>query len=383
MQNQIINFELLNNAADALVLINPSKQQVYSIAKEESQMIPGQSYTFTGSLPAGYLNDPANQSENRGSFISATSSVDQQLNANFMPTDYIGMSVYEIPTFINEIFSDITFINSGTISSFYTSVGGHITNLISGTQLFNIPANKFLTILTDPTLIAANGGSNMLWNYGTYYVVLAPKYIQSTITGISPKYHYPVTNLADDENIGPPVSPIHLRRTIYHCPNEDFIGTNWNFEAYQLQQGRLIGSVVEIWNSSLTVLKQTKIMNEDSFNFQVIAGTTDFILSPDNFGYDPATQDIIVGDIIKVFPRETAFNQIIIKIDFVDKQKTVKAALQFLMNDVVQNMNTATIEVYDDSGVTIDPTTGNFDGNVIQSYQITQFGNYQVRQIIN
>jgi len=53
-----------------------------------------------------------------------------------------------------------------------------------------------------------------------------------------------------------------------------------------------------------------------------------------------------------------------------------------LMNDVARDMTTGVYEIYDSNGITID-SSGNFNGNVIQQYQITQVNGYEIRKRIN
>ena len=177
--------------------------------------------------------------------------------------------------------------------------------------------------------------------------------------------------------IGGQVLPAQKRRRIYSCPNEDFKLLPWNFEAQPNQAGRLLGSVIEIWDSTATVLKQTKIVNENDLNFTETLAK--FVISPDNVGYDPIEYQTAPGDVVRIYPRETYFNQFILEVNYVDNTKTIKAALEFMLNDVARNMSNGIYEVYDDAGVTVD-TAGNFEGNVIQKYQISQYGIFELRK---
>ena len=380
MQNTMMKYELLDNSVDQFITISPTKQQMFFMPTEESQMFQSRSYTSAGGPPpAGYLSDPATETERREAYIGSVGS-DNHFVGPFMPSQYIGMAVYDLPTLIDENFANIKLLNNGVISPFYSSFG-NITNLMNGLQLVKVPATEFASLLTDPVAIAANGGS-LLWNYMTYFMIISPKYVQSNITQIDERRHFPFENLGDDEVIGVNILPIYKRRNIYYCPNSDFTAQPWNFEGQTFQAGRLIGSVVEIWDSSGSTLKQQKVMNENDFGFGT-GSSMSFVLSPDNVGYDSIGKDPQVGDIIRVYPIETNFNQIVIEIDFVDKLKTTKAAIQFMTNDVARDMTTATYEIYDDNGLTVDPTTGIVDGTVVQKYQIAQYGNTEIRKRIN
>ena len=492
MQNNIIKYELLDNSVDQYITINPTKQQVFSIPTEESQMFSSKSYSNIGYIPTGYKNDPSTQTENRDTYITniinensssslsaniiinayfGTSSVfklsgisdlngnvnlngnagfvnnnqalmlngtrtsttlnltghqsnaetiildctitdtiisgnvtfsgganftvtgiltplidknnatfDRNFSASFMPTNYIGLSVYNIPTIIDENYSNIKLLNNGVLSPFYNSIG-NLTNLMNGLQFVKIPATEFATILYDPVQIAANGGNVILWDYRKYHMIISPKYVETNILNIDFKKHYPFEKLSSNLTIGVEDLPTYKRRNIYYCSNNDFKNTVWNFEGQPNQSGRLLGSVVEIWNSDGTILKQQKIMNENDFGFST-GSIMNFVLSPDNMGYDPIYKDIIIGDLIRVYPIETAFNQIIIEIDFIDKYLTTKSAIQYMTNDVARDMSNAIYEIYDDNGLTINKSTGNIDGNVIQKYQIIQYGNTEIRQRI-
>ena len=184
---------------------------------------------------------------------------DRNFSASFMPTNYIGLSVYNIPTIIDENYSNIKLLNNGVLSPFYNSIG-NLTNLMNGLQFVKIPATEFATILYDPVQIAANGGNVILWDYRKYHMIISPKYVETNILNIDFKKHYPFEKLSSNLTIGVEDLPTYKRRNIYYCSNNDFKNTVWNFEGQPNQSGRLLGSVVEIWNSDGTILKQQKII---------------------------------------------------------------------------------------------------------------------------
>lgn len=378
MQNNIINYQLKDGTVDNNVVINPTKQQIFSIPKEESQIFPSSSFNFS-TIPVGFTNDPEWQTEDRDAQISTSS--DQHILSSWSPSDYVGLTNYTVNALINEGFSTFKLYNptTNTTSNFYSSFG-NIQNLMTGVQLMKIPAHIFDTTLTDPILIAENGGSPYLPNYGTYYIVVSPTCIRTTIVSNDNRYHYEwAKNSFNEMVVGGDTVPVNKRRTVYHCNNTDFIGTPWQFEINPTQVGRLLGSIVEVWNSTGTILKTTKVMNENDFNF--LGSLTNFVLSPDYMGYDPLSYIPTVGDMLVIYPRETAFNQFIIKLNYIDGTKDVKAALEFMLNDVARDMTTGIYEVYDDNGITID-SSGNFNGTVVQKYQISQYGNFELRKKI-
>lgn len=379
MQNQILNYKIVDNTTDNYFLINPVKQQVYSLPREESQMLGNKSSTHNGSRPAGYSNDPATTAENRAGQISFTE--DPHLLSSYTPTDYVGMSNKHVPTMISEDFTEVKIYNPAdeTNVDLYANSVDNIKNISNGAQLIKFPADFLNDTLTDPTEITANGGP-IRYNYGNYYIKIAPKYIEANVILIEEKQHFEFSKLEDNETFdGLYTVPEHLRRNIYTCNLDNFIGAPWNFDAAPFQSGRLMDSVIEIWNSSGTILKQTKIISEDFENYDNT--TIRLVLYPDNFGYEPDSQSISVGDVVRIYPRETYFDQILINLSYEDQTKQVESMLQYMLNDVVRNMKTGIYEIYDNNGFKID-NSGNFSGNVIQKYQIEQHSEYETRKKI-
>lgn len=377
MQNKVITFELTDNSVDKDILITPTKQQMFSIAKEESQMFPSSDYNWSGIVPAGFTNDPLWQSENRDQQIATTA--DSHLNSSWTPTDFVGLSKYDVPYQIDENFADFKLYNpdTGTTVPLYSGTG-NLTTLMNGIQKLKIPAHLFDTTLTDPQDIEDNGGDPIKPNYNTYYILVSPKYVETTLSMVSARANYEFALRSyNTTTTGGITVPTNRRRCEYLCPNADFKLLPWGFEGSPYQVGRLLGSVIEIWNSAGTVLKQTKVMNENTFNWS--STFAKFVMSPDHMGYDATSNVIHYGDIIRIYPRETYFDQFMIKVDYVDSTKSVKAALEFMLNDVARDMKTGIYEVYDDNGFTID-SSGNFDGNVILKYQISQYGPYEIRK---
>lgn len=334
---------------------------------------------FTGNMPSGYSSDPATQTEWREGLIA--SGTDPHLLSNFTPTQYIGMTKFDVPTNIKLSFADFNLYDpiTGSNASFLGNTS--IQNIQTGVQLLKIKANCFSTILTDPEEIEANGGSNIKYNFGSYFLTVRPKYIQTTVTQIQPRRHYEFSKLSDNQTTSNGFQvPAYKRRTVIVGSNNDFRNSPWSFESQPNQAGRLLGSVVEVWNSAGTELKQIKVIAENALGFN-FGSLYSFVLSPDNVGYDPTSQEVAVGDILRVYPRESYFNQIVVAINFEDSSANIKAALQYMMNDVARDMKTGVYEVYDQNGLSID-SAGNFNGTVVQKYQVEQFGQYEIRKKI-
>lgn len=385
MQNQILKFTLLDNTNDTYTVLNPTKQQIFMLPKEESQMFPGRSYNYTGVIPAGYANDPATESENTDHKVNSTS---LPYDASFVGTNYSGMSIFKLPAIIQAQFSDFSVYdpNQNTSANLFADVAGAdaIRTIRNGLQMLKLPKGRFSTTLTAAADIAANGGSSVKFNYGQYLITISPKYIESTILSIEARQHFAIENMVDNVDDTDPsnIIPKHKRRNIYTSDRTNFKGTSWNFEQNQGQAGRLFGSVVEVWDATKTNLKQVKVMAENDFNWSDNSGNLTSVLYPDTFGYDTPDQDVAVGDVLRVYPRETYFDQIIIDLSYEDPQLQPAQALNYLLNDAVRDMNTGTIEIFDNNGFTVDPNTGNFDGTVAQKYQISQAGQYELRKKI-
>lgn len=412
----IIKQELLNNTVDSTVVINPIKQQIVFFPKEESQMFTGRTHTYVDGLPdAGLSSNPDTESENtdnlafmqRGqvggdinlglynignpypaNYANFKYNM-QPINSSHTATDYIGATTINVPTTIIDKFIDFKVYNiaSDTISNFYSNTDTtlRVKTIQNGLQTLRIPTNCFNTILTDATAITNNNNSNLLKNYGLYYLLLTPKYIQVPIGNIIQRKTVEWLSMVDNATstvTGDDIilSPENKRRTIYECDKDIFKDLDWDFESSGDQSGRLYGSIVEVWNSSTTVLKQIKIMTENQFNFEN-ADLMRFVLYPDNVGYDTPDSEIVTGDIVRIYPRESYFNNITIEINYKNDSLQIQNLLAFMLNDTVRDMSNGIFEIYDDKGFTIDDS-GIFIGNVLSRYQIFQAANKEARKRI-
>jgi len=429
--NNIIKFDLFDNTSDKFVLVNPTKQQVAFFPKEESQMFQGKSYDNLGNRTTGWENDPITESENNDTrafvnsikttdvdpfnnttdresyfdvqkiqFNGSSSDVQSQLqhyrygmndiNSSHTPTDYIGAINVNIPFIINDIYADFRYLSesSSEFVNLYDDedTNEKITSILNGIQRLRIPINIFNTVLTDDAEIENNGGDDIIKNFGKYYVYVTPKFIESNVIAIDRKEHYPFRFRSDNAIDESSDNEIHLipskkRRTIYKLDKSDFTNTVWDFENNPRQSGRLYASVVEVWDSTLTILKQTKIMTENQFNFSDLNKNFECVLQPDIFGYDVDSQDIAIGDVLRIYPRETYFNNLIIEVNYKNEDLEVSNLISFLVNDMVRDMTTGIFEVYDDNGFEIDED-GSFNGNVKRRYQIFQKDKFEARKTL-
>lgn len=238
-------------------------------------------------------------------------------------------------------------------SNSYT--GGKVINVFNGMQLLKIPLNTF------PSL-------------GLYYVCIMPKYIETEVIFVTEKVH---------KQFKTGLQATDIRFSQYDLDRAPFENTIWQFfEGNPLSNNpyhtnRLFGSVVEILNSSKTEIKQSKVIggNKDM-------GTAFSItLHPNNVGFDSPQNDIAVGDILRIYPRETYFEPIYLQFNVYSKNKDINTILSNTTNDAVRDLETGIISIYDENGVTINPD-GTIDGTVEFSYYLFNNGNLEIRKKI-
>lgn len=374
----IEKFTLQDNTADAYIPITPTKPQIGYIHKEESQQFQTREYDFDGitNVDETITADTFSELNVRQALTSDVKDI-PVVTAN-SATDYIGAVKYDIPFIINPDFADFllldvqanTFtslgdapIETATISLYETGdTSKKVVSMFNGMQGLRIPANKFNTTVS----------GELVKNYGKYYIKVSPKYIDAPVIGINRRKHVPWQDVDGTDPEG--------RRQITRVDNNSFKNTPWLFENEILQRGRLHGSIVEVWNASVTTKKQTKILVEDAL--ELSGGVASLVITPDTMGYDPSDEVVGLGDILRVYPRETYFNPIFIEVSYDNRDNDLLALIRFMKNDAVRDLTNNVIEVYDDSGVGTDPS-GNLTGVVIQSYQISKEGNREVRRKIN
>lgn len=371
-----------DNTIDQYVPITPTKPQTGYIHKEESQQFSSLDYNYDGvnNIPETSTADTYSEIVTRKNLTSDVKDI-PVVTAN-SATDYIGIVKYDIPHVIDEAFADFSLIDVQTnsysalstanIESLAvplfdtTDADAKVITLFNGLQVVRIPTNKFNDLSQTP----------VVKNYGKYYIKVSPKYIEVEVQNIISRKQvaWQSVNPADAEG----------RRSIVHVSNANFLLTPWNFENNNKQRGRLHGSIIEIWDNSLTVKKQTKVSVENSLGLDGGTGIASFVITPDNVGYDAPDQVVGITDILRIYPRETYFNPIFIEVDYQNKDLDLEALVKFTKNDAARNLKTGVIEIYDDNGIVID-NQGNINGTVVQAYQISQAANgeVEVRRHIN
>lgn len=392
----MLTYELKDHDLDQFIIVNPTTYVTGHFPKEESTQFLLKDFdgyqadfTYTAALR---LRDSYRVGNNPIGLIP--------INTYWSPTDYIGAAAYEVPTNIRPEFCDFkyfdTLVNplsdlasSGTqeLDSFLVDLynpteaaENNLVSLASGVQAIRIPAHKFDTLLTDPVEISNNFGEEYLERLGKYYLKVSPKYIETTVLALRRHNHVLWEAWQPNPNL-----PWDGRRTILDVDKIPFQNTIWNFEltsqaGFSDQRGRLYGSIVEIWDPAKNRIKAIKICGENGFGFNNPNDNGVVVLYPDVIGYDPADGIATAGDILRIYPRESYFKPLFIEINY-SSIASVEAALRYMKNDMIRNLETNIVEVYDDNGISLD-SNGNITGKVLDAYQIYRQGNLEIRRRI-
>lgn len=371
-----------NNTIDNYIPITPTKPQTGYIHKEESQQFSSLEYNYDGvnNIPETSTADTYGEITTRKALISEVKDI-PTASAN-SATDYIGIVKYDVPHIIDETFSDFSLIDVQTNSYTELSTANieslatplfdltdtdvKVISLFNGLQVVRIPKDKFNDLTQTPTVK----------KFGKYYIKISPKFIEAEVQNIVSRRQvsWQTVNPADSEG----------RRVVLTVSNANFNSTVWAFENNNMQRGRLHGSIIEVWDNSLTVKKQTKVSVENTVGLDGGSGSAAFVITPDNVGYDAPDQVVAITDILRIYPRETYFNPIYIEVDYQNKELDLSALIKFTKNDAARNLKTGVIEIYDENGIVID-SQGNINGTVVQAYQISTAanGDVEVRRHIN
>jgi hypothetical protein len=368
----LINYILEDHTQNQYVTFQATKKQFVFFTKEESWQFQGREYNYTPTVSDPSLYSTADTFSETNQHLANAGANTIPINSANAATDYIGSSIMTLPTIIKEQFADISYVYINDFNSLTNNIlpqeqplfiigeTNQIVTIYNGLQALRIPPNKFID----------SNNNNM--SYGKYMIKIVPKFIDTSVQAITNRKHqqWPINpNLAEG------------RRKLYKVDNNPFKGTLWNFEASPYQSGRLFGSVVEVWDPSKTVLKTTKVLMENTLDLQSSA-IASLVLTPDLVGFESVNEVISIGDILRIYPRETYFDSIFINLDFVKKNNSINDVLAYLRNDAVRDLTgTGIIEIYDDDGITID-SQGAVQGNVILTYQITSDGKKEIRKRI-
>ena len=387
--NDIIHFSLQDHSVKTYVPFGAQTPMIVSYPHVQSQLF----YAANPSVNPQALNPTTN---------SANSVGDPNFPRRlYSPTEYIGAGTSLIPHIVDEAFADFSLLEASVDPTSAGALNGtavvdlyevsdnavKLGTYFRGMQALRIPPHRFDTTLTDPADIIANNNNIYKPKLGKYYVKISPKYVESKVLATTPRVDYGDAALASITNNTPAASEYAIltppgsfvgQRTLYFLDKTPFVSTPWTFETAPEQSGRLFGSVVEVWNSTGSILKTTKTVAENAFNFSNNKDIT-VALEYDAFGFEAPNQTPGVGDIIRIYPRETYFDPIFIEIDYIGVGNDILSLINFMKNDVARNLETGVFEIYDDKGITID-ANHNLSGKVIQAYQISREGKYEVRR---
>ena len=378
----MINYKLKDNNIDQYIAIEP-KQPIFGyLPKEESTSVRLTEWNYNGSIPGSEQAYASSNYKDLVNFLNAAPDVKYPIpNSGISATDYIGVQKMLIPYIINSNFCDIKFLNllqhklpdigSGIIEAFTedfyeSNDSNRLITLFNGLQYLRLPAAKFQD----------NNGENL---YSKYYIKVTPKYIDLPITSIQERTQESNNDIITNGTPSILSGITNTRRRLYKVNSSNLNSTPWQFESNNSQTGRFWGSVCEIWDSSLIVKKSTKVVVDCSLTL-----TTDSSLSisPDLVGFDNSISTPVTGDIIRVFPRETYFEPIFIEVNFDQTDVNFAKAIAYLTNDVVRDLTTSIVEVYDDKGITID-SSGSINGTILDSYEISKLNDKEIRRKIN
>lgn len=352
----IINKRLENHRVNFNIIFDVNKQNLFFIPKEESQAFTSKEHNFTPGTT--FRNNVYLETVNNDILAANNSTV----NASWNATDYIGAANIFSPHNLDLGYVDVTIIQLSTGREVILDPTKHINKIANGVFSFVIPPNFLDVEFVD------EDASDAVRQYGSFLIKIEPKKFDTPIVNLIPREQFQTSALSS--SLG------SFRRKVLEVSYEPFMNLPWAFETRANQSGRLTGSIVDVYDSNMN-LKQTKIMSEN--DFRGLDKNVRLVLSPDNVGFDSPNQLLGTGDILRIHPRETYFNPVIIQLDYISDSEIQSQAYRYLMNDVVRDVKTGTYEVYDENGVTANPD-GTFDGTVIQTYQIQQFGEFELRK---
>lgn len=360
----IIEKRLENHKVTYSFVFQTTKPQLFFIPKEESQMFTSREYNYAPVTFPGYNNNPYKETVD-----NKPATNDSTLNASWNATDYIGAVTYEVAANLNLNLVDLKIRQLSTDTELPFPTSQYITKITNGLNKFSLPAQFLNEQFTPEDTLDATP------QYGEYLVTLTPKYIDTTVLTVGERFQAQPDLLVDADGTS--------RRRVITVDEEPFKTSLFNFTSYDEQRGRLMGSIVEVYDSADN-LKTTKVIAENGFNGLGASGSNpvSLVLTPDNVGFDSLDEIVATGDRLRIYPRECYFNPILIIINYISETEIAEQAYRYLMNDVVRDITTGVYEVYDKNGVKVN-VDGTFDGTVIQRYQVQQFGQFELRKKID
>lgn len=219
--------------------------------------------------------------------------------------------------------------------------------------------------------------TDIVKNLGKYYIKISPKYFDLKITNVTNGNHYSISELAVTSASATPRATVLT--TDLGDSKTGVSSYPWNFGAYPLMSGRLFGSICEVWEAGFVRMKIQKTVGENQLNTTLNVGS--IVLQPDLIGMESGNNYPSTNNILRIYPRETYFDPIFIEVDYTSTT-SIEDLIKYLMNDAVRDTKTGIMEIYDNNGITID-ASGNVNGKVVQSFQISQENDLEIRKRVS
>lgn len=368
----MLEFVLRDHGLVNYIPIEFTKNLHAEILKEESQTYVGKDFAYNPAASAS--NTIGNDNTDKVKlFVQNGIEKELRINSPITESDFAGI-LNDIVTIVqDEDFININFYKEG-VWDVLPLFPNDLTQKIK-----TVLGNQFL-ILYDNTFNTFNDDTNT-WtpNYGNYYILIEPIYIETTITEIKVKDYI---EYGTDLVAAASTSSRHTQYTLDIAPFRNtklFFERSFNGSTNEaIFSNRLMGSVVYAKNSNGTD-KNVKAISSDYFDFN--NNLAKITMTPDYMGIDSPFNTIGVGDKLRIYPKECYFKPIGIKVQYTHETNALDLMRQYSLNDAVRDLQTNIIEVYDDAGLTINPD-GGIDGRVIFSYIISQEGTKEVKRRI-
>lgn len=372
----MIQHTIFDKSIDAFIPIEPKQPLIATLPKEESLPFQGFGWQYNANpaFPYDYIGEEATSDILTDLPTSAEVNTKVRTPNKMLAAEFAGAITINKSYNINSEFALFKKIDVQTSPAIFTSgvtgldtyatdlysssySGGKVINAFNGMQFLKIPLNTFPS-------------------FGVYYLCIMPKYIETEVVFITEKVH---------KQFKTGLEATDIRFSQYDLDKAPFENTPWQFfegnpfSTSPYHTNRLFGSVVEILNPSKTQVKQSKVIggSKDS------GGAFTVTMHPNNMGFDSPQNDISVGDVLRIYPRETYFEPLYLQVEVKSASQNLDKIFLNQTGDAVRDLKTGIITIYDENGVTINPD-GTLDGQVALTFELFTVGDSEVRKrIIN
>src|SRR5690554_1944552 len=202
----MIQFDFTDNSITNFIPIEPSAPQMMFVPTEESATWPLRSYSSSEGAFEGISQTPNS--------LLNKSDIDPLFHGMKNPTRYVGISTINVPHVIDPDFTNFILSNDDIGSEeLFLDDSEKIKLFDNNIQLLEVPVNRFKDYELN------------LFNYGTYYLSIKPKYIETSIISIEKGKHYPYADLNGIYSYTNSIT----RRTHYEISKQPFLDTPWDF----------------------------------------------------------------------------------------------------------------------------------------------------------